>query len=86
MYTRLFARRALELVESHVEPEDGIYVREKLPSRFGKSSQDVWDQFHQAEYTELCDDAELLPFVVYLRGCTGLAIPAKWRPLIPTHL
>ena len=44
------------------------------------------EMFRDANYEDDCSDANLKDVVVYLRGCTGLRIPAHWRPLLPTEL
>jgi hypothetical protein len=31
-------------------------------------------------------DAALKDVVIYLRGCSGLHIPASWRPYLPTEI
>ena len=35
---------------------------------------------------DTCEDADLIGFAHYLRGCKGLRIPEEWKPLIPTRL
>ena len=42
--------------------------------------------FSEAGYEDDCSDANLREVVYYLRGCTGLQIPASWRPLLPEYL
>ena len=42
--------------------------------------------FASEDYNDLCEDADLLTFVFYLRGCKGLRIPPEWRPLMPAKL
>lgn len=31
----------------------------------------------------MCEDADIRPCVVYLRGLHGLRIPSSWRPHLP---
>ena len=42
--------------------------------------------FEAESMEDLCHDAELFPFLVYLRGCRTLEIPAEWYPLIPKKI
>ena len=80
MYTRRFARRALEIVQkSPLVPFD----QEALPSM---SSQEARNLFAAEQFQDMCDDAMLRPFVAYLRGCRGLSIPPQWRDLMPKRL
>lgn len=44
------------------------------------------EMFRDASYDDECSDANLKDVVFYLRGCTGLRIPAHWRPVLPTQL
>ena len=80
MYTRRFARRALEIVEqSPHAPVDAVELR-------SPSSEEARRLFQSEQYDTLADDALMLPFVIYLRGCKGLRIPAEWRCLMPERL
>ncbi|CAE7839921.1 unnamed protein product [Symbiodinium sp. CCMP2592] len=45
---------------------------------------DAVEMFRNADYEgDDCSDAELRQVVYYLRGCRGLKIPQRWRPLLP---
>ena len=80
IYTRDFARRAFQLVHMS-RPSD-------LPPRTCElcTDRDARELFQAEPMDELCHDAELFPFLVYLRGCRTLEIPAEWYPLIPKKL
>ena len=80
MYTRKFARRALEIVQKSPHLCLG---QEALPSM---PAQDVRTLFASEQFWDMCEDALMVSFVAYLRGCKGLAIPPLWRDLIPKRL
>ena len=83
IYTYQFARRALQLAKDSPYLKDAQQVG---PHRAFCSESAARELFKSNEYTCLSDDAELLPFAHYLRGCQGLRIPPLWRPLLPEKL
>ena len=51
------------------------------------ASESALELFEKANYeTDDCSDAKLRDVVYYLRGCRGLVIPSKWRPLLPSSI
>ena len=46
----------------------------------------VKEVFQELDYGDLCEDAEMVQVVRYLRGPTKLVIPDGWRELLPDHL
>ena len=81
IYTRAFAKKALEVVLY------SPYKNDPLQDPLNHSSDLEARRLFQAEqYSELADDAELLQLVIYLRGCRGLQVPEQWAPLLPKKL
>ena len=79
---RNFARKALE----------GMQLGERSLSRSKYPLQEVaageaMRLFQAMDFDkDRCEDAGLIGFAHYLRGCKGLVIPERWKPLIPTRL
>ena len=48
--------------------------------------QSAKEAFDLLDYGDLCEDAEMVQVVRYLRGSTKLVIPDGWRELLPDHL
>lgn len=78
MYTPAFAKKAFEL-----------FVRaqyQEFSNKEENSDSEAMRMFAEASLSDLGEDAGLVEFVHYLRGCTGLCIPTAWRPLLPVRL
>ena len=81
MYTREFARRALEIMQMSEKWEPPQSLPEEAESG------EAMKLFQALQYEDdLAYDADLIGLAHYLRGCTGLRIPELWRPLMPGKL
>ena len=81
MYTRQFARRALEVMQTggRTLPRSEYPLQEV-------HEEEALRLFSTLSFNDKCEDAGLVDFAHYLRGCTGLCIPERWKPLIPRRL
>lgn len=77
-YTRQFGSKLLDLYRFF---QPNFY--KKHPFR---KHGDPFKLFQEATFEDRCEDAMLIPAIVYLKGCKGLRVPEAWRPLLPTEL
>ena len=78
--TRAFATRAVELVRAQNHRMESSYPQ--MEAYEGEARK----IFSELGFADMAEDAKLVELAHYLRGCTGLAIPTEWRPLLPTRL
>lgn len=81
-YTRGFARRMVNLFDDLVKQPLELKLQVGHPVATGSAL----EMFATATYSDMCEDAEIVQAIAYLRGCTGLCIPAEWKPLVPEFL
>ena len=52
----------------------------------GSAGRPLLEMFNELDYSDMCEDANLLAVVCYLKGSKKLSIPAQWRAFIPKEL
>ena len=53
----------------------------KLPDQVSRSEM-AHRVFSSADFSDLCEDAGLLPVMEYIYGCTALRLPEEWKASI----
>lgn len=76
-YPRPFARRVAALLPRLLEDV-------KLPPCPGPV--DGREVFESMAFDDMCEDANILEAIVYVRGSTRLRIPDDWRGVLPKAL